>query len=104
MAVPNARLEKLVGAGLSFSNAPGHTMEYSNLGYILLGKVVTKVSGMRFQDYVTRQILQPLGMHNTRWEYTQAAPGKLALGYRWSATTGSASRSCLMATAPPWAA
>ncbi|RZA31129.1 MAG: class A beta-lactamase-related serine hydrolase [Lysobacteraceae bacterium] len=83
MAVPNARLEKLIGAGLSFSNAPGQTFEYSNLGYIMLGKVVSKVSGMRFQDYVTRQILQPLGMNNTRWEYTQAAPGKLALGYRW---------------------
>jgi CubicO group peptidase (beta-lactamase class C family) len=38
---------------------------------------------MRFQDYVTREILRPLGMQNTRWEYTQAAPGKLALGYRW---------------------
>lgn len=83
MAVSNARFEQLVGAGLSFSNAPGHSFEYSNLGYILLGKVVSKVSGMRFQDYVTRQILRPLGMHNTRWEYTQAAPGKLALGYRW---------------------
>ncbi len=83
MALPNAALEKLVGAGLSFSNAPGETFEYSNLGYILLGKVVSKASGMRFQDYVVQQILQPLGMHKTRWEYTQAAPGKLALGYRW---------------------
>jgi CubicO group peptidase (beta-lactamase class C family) len=83
MAVPNARLEQLVGAGLSFSNAPGLAFEYSNLGYILLGKVVSKVSGMRFQDYVTREILRPLGMNNTRWEYRQAAPGKLALGYRW---------------------
>ena len=83
MAVPNARIEQLVGGGLSFSNAPGQSFEYSNLGYILLGKVVSKVSGMRFQDYVTREILRPLGMNNTRWEYTQAAPGKLALGYRW---------------------
>ena len=83
MAVSNARLEQLVGAGLSFSNAPGIKFEYSNLGYIMLGKVVSKASGMRFQDYVTRQILRPLGMNNTRWEYAQAAPGKLALGYRW---------------------
>jgi len=83
MALPNARIEQLVGAGLSFSNAPGQAFEYSNLGYILLGKVVTKVAGMRFQDYVTRQILRPLGMHDTRWEYTQAPAGKLALGYRW---------------------
>lgn len=83
MAITNARLEQLVGAGLSFSNIPGQTFEYSNLGYIMLGKVVSKASGMRFQDYVTREILRPLGMNNTRWEYTQAAPGKLALGYRW---------------------
>ncbi len=83
MAAPNARFEQLLGAGLSFSNAPGQAFEYSNLGYILLGKVVSKVSGMRFQDYVTRQILRPLGMNDTRWEYRQAAPGKLALGYRW---------------------
>jgi len=83
MAVSNARIEQLVSAGLSFSNAPGQTFEYSNLGYIMLGKVVSKASGMRFQDYVTREILHPLGMHDTRWEYTQAKPGKLALGYRW---------------------
>ncbi len=83
MAESNAKIEQLVGAGLSFSNAPGHSFEYSNLGYILLGKVVSKVSGMRFQDYVTRLILRPLGMKDTRWEYAQAAPGKLALGYRW---------------------
>ncbi len=83
MALSNARIEGLVGAGLSFSSAPGQAFEYSNLGYILLGKVVSKASGMRFQEYVTRHILQPLGMNDTRWEYTQAAPGKLALGYRW---------------------
>lgn len=38
---------------------------------------------MRFQDYITRQILLPLGMNHTRWEYSQAAPDKLALGYQW---------------------
>ena len=83
MAISNARIEQLASAGLSFSNAPGQVFEYSNLGYIMLGKVVSKASGMRFQDYVTREILRPLGMHDTRWEYTQAKPEKLALGYRW---------------------
>lgn len=83
MARSNAWFEQLASAGLSFSSAPGQSFEYSNLGYILLGKVVSKAAGMRFQDYVTDRILRPLGMHNTRWEYRQAAPGKLALGYRW---------------------
>ena len=59
--VLEARPYALVGAGLSFSNAPGHTFEYSNLGYILLGKVVSKVSGMRFQEFVTREVLREAG-------------------------------------------
>jgi CubicO group peptidase (beta-lactamase class C family) len=83
MAITNADLERFVGAGLSFSNAPEQGFEYSNLGFVLLGKVVSKVSGMRFQDYITRTILQPLGMKDTRWEYAGAKAGQLALGYRW---------------------
>ena len=83
MQLDNAALARFVGAGLSFSNAPDQAYEYSNLGFVLLGKIVSKVAGMRFQDYITRQILLPLGMTNTRWEYSQAAPDKLALGYRW---------------------
>jgi CubicO group peptidase (beta-lactamase class C family) len=84
MARDNVAIARLVGAGLSFSNAPDQAYEYSNLGYILLGKIVSKVSGMRFQDYITRQILLPLGMTSTRWEYSKAAPDKLALGYHWN--------------------
>ncbi|MES2901428.1 MAG: serine hydrolase domain-containing protein [Pseudomonadota bacterium] len=83
MDTSNAELAKFVGAGLSFSSAPGTVFEYSNLGYALLGKVVGKASGMRFQDYITRQILQPLGMTSTIWEYASAPPARLALGYHW---------------------
>jgi CubicO group peptidase (beta-lactamase class C family) len=83
MQIDNATLERFVSGGLSFSNAPGQGYEYSNLGFVLLGKIVSKVSGMRFQDYITKQILLPLGMNNTRWEYTKVAPDKLALGYQW---------------------
>lgn len=83
MALGNDALAKFVGGGLSFSNAPGIAFEYSNLGFVMLGKLVSKVSGMRFQDYVTRQILLPLGMTNTCWEYATVSPDKLALGYHW---------------------
>ena len=83
MQIDNAALERFVGAGLSFSNAPDQAFEYSNLGFVLLGKIVSKVAGMRFQDYITRQILRPLGMNSTRWEYAGVAADKLALGYRW---------------------
>jgi CubicO group peptidase (beta-lactamase class C family) len=83
MGLDNVAITKLVGAGLSFSNAPDVAYEYSNLGYVMLGKLVSKVSGMRFQDYITRDILLPLGMTHTRWEYSKTPPGKLALGYQW---------------------
>lgn len=83
MQIDNAALERFVGAGLSFSNAPEEAFEYSNLGFVLLGKIVSKVSGMRFQDYITRHILQPLGMNDTRWEYAGIGADRLALGYRW---------------------
>lgn len=83
MALGNAALEKFVGAGLSFSSAPGDAFEYSNLGYVTLGKVVSKVAGMRFQDYITKHILLPLGMSSTSWEYAKVAPAQLAMGYHW---------------------
>lgn len=81
--ITNQALEQFVASGLSFSNPPGQAFEYSNLGFVLLGKIVTKVAGIRFQDYVTRNILQPLGMNDTVWEYTAVPPAKLALGYQW---------------------
>ncbi len=68
---------------ISFSNPPGIAYEYSNLGFALQGKIITKVSGMRYQDYIKKNILDPLGMKTTTYEYGDVAPDKLAHGYRW---------------------
>lgn len=69
--------------GVSLSNAPGLHYEYSNLGFTLLGHIVSKVSGEPFEKYITRTILQPLGMTHTYWEYSDAPANDLAHGYRW---------------------
>jgi CubicO group peptidase (beta-lactamase class C family) len=66
-----------------FSNPPGVAYEYSNLGFALLGRVVTRVSRMPYQRYIERRILQPLGMTQTEWEYSNIPPELLAHGYRW---------------------
>jgi len=68
---------------VSFSNVPGIAYEYSNLGFALLGKIITNVSGKPYQQFINENILKPLGMNNTYWEYTKAPVEKLALGYRW---------------------
>ena len=86
MELNNAALTKFVGGGLSFSTATGSQFEYSNLGFVTLGKLVSRVSGMRFQDYISQRILQPLGMKDTGWEYARMPAAQLALGYRWSGT------------------
>ncbi len=68
---------------VTFSNPPGISYEYSNLGFALLGKIITVVSGKRYQDYIQDNIWQPLGMKTSEWEYSHIAPEKLAHGYRW---------------------
>ena len=41
---------------------PGKKADYSNLGFVILGAVVEKVTGMRFDDYVQKHVLKPLGL------------------------------------------
>ncbi len=46
---------------------PGARMVYSDLGAILAGQVVTRVSGTPFNEFVTRHVFRPLGMRETAW-------------------------------------
>jgi CubicO group peptidase (beta-lactamase class C family) len=80
-------LTDLVGDPLSFSNIPGVTFEYSNLGFGLLGKIITNVSGMPYQEYITDNIIKPIGMNDAKWEYTEVPGDMLAPGYRWEDNT-----------------
>ena len=81
MGRSDAELSALVGRGLSASNAPGVGFEYSNLGYALLGRVVTRVSGQPVQAYISEKILRPLGMSHTTWDHQQVPAARLAHGY-----------------------
>jgi len=78
----NALMEQ-VAEGISFSTVPSLQYEYSNLGFGLLGHIITQVSGIPYQEYITRNILHPLGMMNTYWEFSEVPPDLLVQGYRW---------------------
>lgn len=56
-------------------------LKYSNIGYSLLGSVIEIVSGKTYNDYVIAHIIKPLGLKNTRPEYTPKINDQLAVGY-----------------------
>jgi CubicO group peptidase (beta-lactamase class C family) len=45
---------------------PGAKEVYSNFGYCLLGRVVEQVSGQSYEQYVRKEVLAPLGIHDMR--------------------------------------
>jgi CubicO group peptidase (beta-lactamase class C family) len=46
---------------------PGESFKYCNTNYSLLALIVEKVSGTRFQDFVAKNIFEPLGMRRTQF-------------------------------------
>jgi len=63
--------------------APGTQAAYSNTGYYLLGLIIERVTGVRYDDDVRQQLLLPLGMSDTA-ACPQVAGGRQARLY----TTG----------------
>jgi len=76
-------LSRMLRAGIPFSTAPGTAYEYSNYGFAILGRIVSRVSGMDYDDYVTGAILKPLGMTSTTLHPSRVDPKRRAVGYRW---------------------
>lgn len=73
----------MLRAGVPFANAPGIAMEYSNFGYAALGRIVSNVGGARYQDWIGREIMAPLGMKATGYDVLAGPQDVRALGYRW---------------------
>lgn len=81
--LPEADFTALLRAGVPFSRAPGLRMEYANLGYATLGRIVGNVSGERYQDYIRDTVMRPLGMNSTTYDFAAADPARRVTGYGW---------------------
>jgi beta-glucosidase-like glycosyl hydrolase/CubicO group peptidase (beta-lactamase class C family) len=57
---------------------PGARMVYSDLGAILLGQVVERVSGERLDEYLRRHVFAPLGMTSTGYRPEPAWRDRIA--------------------------
>jgi CubicO group peptidase (beta-lactamase class C family) len=64
---------------------PGALAGYSNHGTALAGLVVADVTGMSWEDYVEKRILQPLGMEHTlvRQPVKEKMPPEMSRGHKW---------------------
>lgn len=58
----------MMGRSLDFD--PGTQHAYSNFGYCVLGRVIEKVSGQSYQDYVRDHLLEPIGITRMRIGHT----------------------------------
>jgi CubicO group peptidase (beta-lactamase class C family) len=61
---------------------PGTKWQYSNTGFLVLGKVIERVTGQAYFDYVRERIFKPAGMTSTdSYELDRVNPN-LAVGYQ----------------------
>jgi CubicO group peptidase (beta-lactamase class C family) len=82
MDISDDALDALVEHGLTFAAAPGIAMEYSSLGYGVLGRVVLRATGTTVQEHARRRFFEPLGMTSTGWRPDELPPGTaLAAGH-----------------------
>ena len=67
---------------------PGTKWKYSNTGYALLAFIIEKVSGISYNDFMARNIFQPLNMTHTFVYNDRRSTGRIppnyALGYVYS--------------------
>jgi CubicO group peptidase (beta-lactamase class C family) len=76
-----ADFDALVAHGITFARPARTGYEYSNLGYALLGRLVTVVSGTDYRDLVQVELLDPLGLTSTRFDAGDVPPDRLVQGY-----------------------
>ncbi|MHC1724238.1 MAG: serine hydrolase domain-containing protein [Aminipila sp.] len=76
---PEELIEKIKEKPLDFQ--PNQSYEYSNSNYVLLGYIIEQVSGKPWAQFVTDNIIKPLGLNNTGFVDRRSVVKNLATGY-----------------------
>lgn len=77
--------DALVAAGVATIRDPRSGFEYSNLSYALLGRLITMVSGRAYTDFVTQELLLPLGMTASTFDHRLIPSAHVAQGHHETA-------------------
>jgi CubicO group peptidase (beta-lactamase class C family) len=99
--IQDAEVLRLLKAQASGEFPSGTKWEYSNSGYVTLGLIVAKVSGITYGEFLQKRVFLPLGMNHTlvyvrgRNEVTDRAFGHTKVGELFQVTDQSATSATL---------
>ena len=74
---------KMLRVGIPLTRPPEMAYEYSNIGFGILGRIITNTSKKPFAETITQTLFKPLGMDSTGFYADRAPLERRALGYRW---------------------
>jgi CubicO group peptidase (beta-lactamase class C family) len=80
-SLPLSDFDEMVKAGLTFNRDANTAFEYSNLSYALLGRIISVVTCEEYENYVNREILEPLGMSSSTFFTDAISDENRAVGY-----------------------
>ncbi len=66
---PNLTADQLITWTLTnrpLTSTPGTKYDYSNFGYCVLGRIIEKITGQTYEQYVQAEVLKPAGIQNMR--------------------------------------
>jgi CubicO group peptidase (beta-lactamase class C family) len=84
---PDSPLASSLGAQqvITVRHRPGARFSYSNTGYLLLGMLIERVTGVRYEEWLDEALLAPLGMQRSTFAFTTQqganADPTLAMGH-----------------------
>lgn len=73
-------MEKMTGKYRVLKFEPGTKASYTNVGYIALGVVIEAITGLGYEEYIHKNILNPLNMNNTSFIRNEKQQLKTATG------------------------
>lgn len=80
-SLPLDAFDRLLAEGPALAWPAGVTFEYSNLGYGILGRVITGAAGAEYRDTVRDGLLRPMGMDATGYLEEEVPDDRLVHGY-----------------------
>ena len=66
---PRAMVERLLARYGKPKFEPGDRSAYSNIGYLVLGELISEVAGIPYERYIVERVLEPLGAERTGFAF-----------------------------------